>query len=59
MLTANSSFGDAGASWLAIPKCEMVFGCAAIFGCADDHRKQSIMLYDVSSLRSAHACESA
>jgi hypothetical protein len=32
----------------------MVFGGAAIFGRADDHRQHSIMLNDVASLEGAH-----
>jgi hypothetical protein len=54
MLTTNSAFRDASASGLAIQKCEMIFGRATIRVCADDHRKQAVMLDDVSSLECAH-----
>jgi hypothetical protein len=60
MLPASSALRDAGASWLTIPKCEMVFRCAAILASADNHREQSIVLNEVSPLESAHdVCESA
>jgi len=54
MLSANSALRDASASWLTIPKRKMVFGCAAVLASADNHREQSVMLYEVSSLESAH-----
>ena len=55
MLAANFALRDAGASWLTIPKCKMVFRCAAILASADDYREQSVVLYEISALESAHS----
>lgn len=38
MQTTDSALRDTSASWVAIPKCEMVFRCAAILVSADDYR---------------------
>jgi hypothetical protein len=54
MLAANSPVGNAGAAWLTIPKSKMVLGCTAILGRTDYYREQSIMLDEVSSLKSVH-----
>jgi hypothetical protein len=58
MLPANSAFRDARAAWFTIPKCKMVFRCAAILGSADDYGEQSVVLYEVSSLETAHSVSS-
>lgn len=59
MLTANSAFGNADASWLAIPKSKVVFGCAAILASADYDREQSVVFYEISSLESAHGASNS
>jgi hypothetical protein len=54
MLPANATLRDADASWFTIPKCKVVFRCAAILASADDNRDQSVVLDEVSSFESAH-----
>jgi hypothetical protein len=44
---------------LAIPKGKMVLWRAAVFRCADHDSEQSVMLYKLASLESAHGCEFA
>ena len=54
MLSANSAFRDASASRITVPECKMVLGCAAIRASAYNHGEQSVVLYEISSLESAH-----
>jgi hypothetical protein len=48
MQATNTTFGNANAPWLTIPKGEIALGRTTILVCADDYGEQSIVLDDVS-----------
>jgi hypothetical protein len=55
MLPANATLRNPGALWISIPKSQMILWRPAIILSADNHREQSVMFYEISALKSAHA----